>query len=121
IRTLTWKLALAASVAVIAMLGGMLLMADRPLDTFHRFDLMGRVLMPAAERLRDLVEGRWPLDPDWIRRALGLLTSPVLVGSGREFYRAAGSGIRPRTADMNTLIAVGTGAAFLYSLVATVI
>ena len=82
IRVLTWKLALAGSVAVIAMLGGMLLMADRPLDTFHRFDLMGRVLMPAAERLRDLVQGRWPLDPDWIRRVLGLLTIPVLVWSG---------------------------------------
>lgn len=120
IRTLTWKLALAGVVAVVAMLGGMLLMADRPLDTFHRFDLLGRVLMPVAERLRDLIQGRWPLDPDWIRRVLGLLTIPVLVWSGGQFYRASWSGLRHRTADMNTLIAVGTGAAFLYSVVATV-
>ena len=119
IRTLSWKLALAGAVAVIAMLGGMLLMADRPLDTFHRFDLLGRVLMPAAERLRDLVQARWSLDPDWIRRVLGLATVPVLVWSGGQFYRAAWSGFRHRTADMNTLIAVGTGAAFLYSAVAT--
>jgi len=119
VRVLSWKLALSGTVAVIAMLGGMLLMADRPLDTFHRFDLLGRVLMPLAERLRDVVQNRWPLDPDWIRRVLGLLTVPVMVWGGGQFYRAAWSGVRHRTADMNTLIAVGTGAAFLYSAVAT--
>src|SRR6185437_10079224 len=113
VRALTWKFALAAVVAVIAMLGGMILMADRPLDTFHRFDLLGRVLMPVSERLRDLVQGRWPLDSDWIRRVLGLLTIPVMVWSGGQFYRATWSGFRHRTADMNTLIAVGTGAVFL--------
>jgi len=85
VRALTWKFALAAVVAVIAMLGGMILMADRPLDTFHRFDLLGRVLMPVSERLRDLVQGRWPLDSDWIRRVLGLLTIPVMVWSGGQF------------------------------------
>src|SRR2546427_2116503 len=42
-----------------------------------------------------------------------------MVWSGRQFYRGAWTGFRHRTADMNTLIAVGTGAAFLYSLVAT--
>src|SRR2546427_9847204 len=42
-----------------------------------------------------------------------------MVWSGRQFYRGAWSGFRHRTADMTTLIAVGTGAAFLYSLVAT--
>jgi len=120
VRVLGWKLALAGTVAVVAMLGGMLLMADRPLDTFHRFDLLGRLLMPAAERLRDAVQGRWPLDPAWIRLVLGLLTVPVMVWSGGQFYRATWSGLRHRTADMNTLIAVGTGAAFLYSAVATV-
>src|SRR5262249_9136593 len=88
IKALTWKFALAAVVAVIAMLGGMLLMADRRLDTFHRFDLMGRVLMPLSERFRDLVQGKWPLDSDWIRRVLGLLTIPVIVWSGGQFYKA---------------------------------
>jgi Cu+-exporting ATPase len=45
----------------------------------------------------------------------------VLLWSARQFYRGALSGFRHRTADMNTLIAVGTGAAFLYSVVATVL
>ncbi|HKC47764.1 MAG TPA: copper-translocating P-type ATPase, partial [Gemmatimonadales bacterium] len=44
----------------------------------------------------------------------------VILWSGRQFYRGAWSGFRHRTADMNTLIAVGTGAAFVYSLAATV-
>ncbi len=48
------------------------------------------------------------------------LTLPVLLFSGREFYVAAWNGLRHRTASMDTLIAVGTGAAFLFSLAATV-
>jgi Cu+-exporting ATPase len=51
--------------------------------------------------------------------ALLLLTLPVVLYSGREFYVAAWNSLRHRTASMDTLIAVGTGAAFLFSLVAT--
>jgi Cu+-exporting ATPase len=47
------------------------------------------------------------------------LTLPVIFYSGREFYVSAWNGLRHRTASMDTLIAVGTGAAFLFSLVAT--
>ncbi|QIL75289.1 heavy metal translocating P-type ATPase [Hymenobacter sp. HDW8] len=50
-----------------------------------------------------------------------LLTLPVLLYSGREFYVSAWNGLRHRTASMDTLIAVGTGAAFLYSLAATLV
>ncbi|MBO3272126.1 heavy metal translocating P-type ATPase [Hymenobacter defluvii] len=49
------------------------------------------------------------------------LTLPVLLYSGREFYVSAWNGLKHRTASMDTLIAVGTGAAFLYSLAATLI
>ncbi|RAK65894.1 heavy metal translocating P-type ATPase [Hymenobacter edaphi] len=52
--------------------------------------------------------------------ALLLLTVPVLLYSGREFYTSAWNAFRHRTANMDTLVAVGTGAAFLYSLAATV-
>jgi Cu+-exporting ATPase len=48
------------------------------------------------------------------------LTLPVLLYSGREFYQSAWNGLRHRAANMDTLIALGTGAAFLYSLAATV-
>src|SRR5205807_9699295 len=59
------------------------------------------------------------LDRQWSRVGLAVLTLPVAVWSGGQFYRGAWSGVKHRTADMNTLIAVGTGAAYLYSLVAT--
>ncbi len=48
------------------------------------------------------------------------LTVPVMFWAGARFYRGALVAARHGTSDMNTLVAVGTGAAFAYSLVATV-
>jgi len=48
----------------------------------------------------------------WVQFAL---TLPVLGYSGWPFYRDAFTAARHASANMNTLIAVGTGAAFLYS------
>ena len=50
---------------------------------------------------------------------LWVLTTPVLAWAGRGFFKGAWSGLRHRTADMNTLVAVGTGSAYLYSVAAT--
>jgi Cu+-exporting ATPase len=47
------------------------------------------------------------------------LATPVVFYSGWQFYRGAWAAFRHRAADMNTLIAVGTGAAYLYSVAAT--
>ncbi|MDQ3539464.1 MAG: heavy metal translocating P-type ATPase, partial [Chloroflexota bacterium] len=47
------------------------------------------------------------------------LTIPVLFYSGWGFFKGTWYTLRNRTADMNTLIGIGTGAAFLYSLAAT--
>jgi Cu+-exporting ATPase len=47
-------------------------------------------------------------------------TFAVMAWAGRDFYARAWSALRHRSADMNTLISVGTGAAFVFSLVATV-
>jgi Cu+-exporting ATPase len=68
----------------------------------------------------------WPammqrVNVQWLNYALLLLTLPVLLYSGREFYVSAWNGFKHRAANMDTLIAVGTGAAFLYSLAATVV
>jgi Cu+-exporting ATPase len=119
IKSLTWKFALAATVAVVAMLGSMLLMAEQADSTFRPVDLLGRLLMPLALRLDAALGGRLALDPRWLKLGLALFALSVMVWSGQQFYRGAWAGFRHRTADMNTLIAVGTGAAFLYSLVAT--
>jgi len=48
-----------------------------------------------------------------------VLSSPVLFWCGREFFTGAWSALRRHSADMNTLVAAGTGIAWLASLVAT--
>ncbi|HLA24997.1 MAG TPA: heavy metal translocating P-type ATPase [bacterium] len=47
------------------------------------------------------------------------LATPVQFWVGWQFYRGAWAMAKHRTTDMNTLIAVGTSAAYLYSVVAT--
>jgi Cu+-exporting ATPase len=49
------------------------------------------------------------------------LTSVILVWAGRDIYRRAYKAARHRSADMNTLVALGTGAAYIYSVVATLV
>jgi Cu+-exporting ATPase len=48
-----------------------------------------------------------------------LLATPVQFWIGRHFYTGAIAAARHKTTNMNTLIAVGTSAAYLYSVVAT--
>jgi len=54
-----------------------------------------------------------------LRYALLGLTAPVILWAGRPFYVRAWAAARHRGADMNTLVSVGTGAAFLFSLATT--
>ncbi len=54
-------------------------------------------------------------------RVLWALATPVQFLLGLRFYRGAWSALRRRSADMNTLVAVGTSAAYLYSAAATVL
>ena len=54
---------------------------------------------------------------EWLQFAL---TTPVVFYSGWQFYRGAWAAFRHRAADMNTLIAIGTGTAYLYSVAATI-
>ena len=55
----------------------------------------------------------------WINWLQFALTAPVVLYCGSQFYRGAWAAFRHRAADMNTLIAIGTGTAFLYSIAAT--
>lgn len=54
---------------------------------------------------------------DWLQL---VLTTPVVFYCGAQFYRGAWAAFRHRAADMNTLIAVGTGTAYVYSVAATI-
>ncbi len=58
----------------------------------------------------------WSMETTQI--VLFLLTTPVLFYAGRRFFRLALINARHFAADMNTLVAVGTGAAYAYSVVA---
>ncbi len=55
----------------------------------------------------------------WRHVALLVMTLPVMFWAGARFFRGALAALRHRTSDMNTLVAVGTGAAFVFSLVGT--
>lgn len=65
--------------------------------------------MPMGSETRRIV---WAL--------LGVLTLPVLVWSGSQFFTGMWDGLKHRSANMHTLIAIGVTAAFVYSVVAVV-
>jgi P-type Cu+ transporter len=59
-----------------------------------------------------------PVSTTWLNLALLALATPVQFWAGRRFYRGAWSALRHGSADMNTLVVVGTSAAYIYSAVA---
>ncbi len=75
-----------------------------------------RVLDPP---MRAAAPWLYALPPNILSVALLAATVFVMAWAGRHFYVRAWKGLRHRTADMNTLIAIGTGAAFIYSVAAT--
>ncbi len=52
-------------------------------------------------------------------KILFILTIPVVFISGRRFYKIFINNLKHRTADMNSLVAIGTGSAFIYSTILT--
>lgn len=116
VRGLTAKLWVAAAVAVLAMVASMPLMG---MAVTGRADLLARLLMPLDASLRSALPGLYALEPGTLKVALFLATLPVVIWAGRTFYVSAWRGVQHRSADMNTLIGVGTAAAMVYSTVAT--
>src|SRR5438105_1268321 len=88
-------------------------------DLARRFTVAAALSLPVVAV--SMSHGRVALFNVWWINWLQLaLTAPVVFYSGAPFYRGAWAALRHRAADMNTLIATGTGAAFVYSFVATV-
>jgi Cu+-exporting ATPase len=69
--------------------------------------------------LRGVAPWLYATPPQAISWSLLIATLGVMLWAGRDFYTRAWAAFRHHSADMNTLIAIGTGAAFLYSVVAT--
>jgi Cu+-exporting ATPase len=79
---------------------------------FGFFEMVPHLLMLAGVHVVS-----WPILPAWLQL---LLATPIMAYSGRHFFVGAWKGLKHRAADMNTLVAIGTGAAYAYSAVATV-
>jgi Cu+-exporting ATPase len=82
-------------------------------------DPLMRGMLPITAALERVAPWMSRVSPDGWRYLLLGLTLPVVGWAGRHFYTRAWTAFRHHSADMNTLIAVGTGAAFLYSLAVT--
>ncbi|MCK9907140.1 hypothetical protein MXD63_44995, partial [Frankia sp. Cpl3] len=54
----------------------------------------------------------------WARLIVGLLTIPVMVWSGGQFFTGMWEGLKHRSANMHTLIGTGISAAWIYSVIA---
>lgn len=70
----------------------------------------------------------FPILRDWLPRgsdnlryvwyAMAVVSLAVLIYSGRQFFEGMWHGLKHRSANMHTLIAIGTGTAWLYSTIA---
>ncbi len=76
--------------------------------------LTGLILLDMISHLFYHIENR-----TLVNYILFVLTTPVVFYGGGRFFKSFFAGIRHLSADMNTLIAIGTGSAYLYSVVAT--
>ncbi|MGB5289032.1 MAG: heavy metal translocating P-type ATPase [Ignavibacteriaceae bacterium] len=59
------------------------------------------------------------LSTDVINRILLVLTTPVVFISGKRFYKIFWKNLMHFNADMNSLVAIGTGSAFIFSTLIT--
>ena len=110
---------------VIAMIVSMPLMGRVGMGAHQVNGASGDPFMRWASRVLEPMHRAvlpWLYDvPVWtITWTLLVVTTAVMSWAGRHFYTRAWAGFRHHAADMNTLIAVGTGAAFVYSVIATV-
>jgi Cu+-exporting ATPase len=109
--------------AIVSLVAGLIAMiVSVPLMAGHEGmadPLMQRVmaaLLPWVERVFPWL---FRVPPALLSYSLLALTVFIMAWAGRQFYVRAWAAVRRWNADMNLLIAVGTGAAFLFSAVAT--
>jgi Cu+-exporting ATPase len=69
--------------------------------------------------LPHMFEFMLPIPAGWLNLGLLLLATPVQLWAGWRFYRGAWAALKHGQANMNTLVVMGTSAAYLYSVVAT--
>ena len=110
-------------IGLIAMLVSMPLMSQLAAGHTHGVvaDPFMRWSMTALDPLlRAVVPALYDIPGRALTVALLVATLVVMLWAGRHFYTRAWAALQHGTADMNTLVSVGTLAAFAYSLLATV-
>jgi len=90
---------------------------DERAKLFRKFVFAAAVSVPV---MTGSMASLLPFIPDFLGNGVLLLflSAPVQFWAGWQFYKGALASLRHFTADMNTLIAVGTSAAFFYSAAA---
>jgi Cu+-exporting ATPase len=124
LRELRWKTGASLAAAAVAMVASaplMVAMGHAAGGAMATADpLMGWVTGAITPPLRAVLPWLYAVPATALSYGLLLLTTVMMAWAGRHFYSRAWTAFRHHSADMNTLIAVGTGAAWAYSVVATV-
>ena len=113
-RRLRAQMFAALAAAAVAMTLSMPLMSQGSADP-----LLHRVAMGLDAPVRAILPVLYEIPAGGLRWTLLLLALVVMIFAGRRFYVKAWAAARHGASDMNTLIAVGTGSAFLYSALVT--
>ena len=121
-KQLRLKAAVSLVAGLFAMLLSMPLMSmggargmERMRDPLMSWNM--RVLDPV---LRRVLPWMYEVSDNAIRWSLFVVAAFILGWAGRRFFTKAWSALLHKTADMNSLVALGTGTAFLYSAASTI-
>jgi len=120
------ELALKAGVTLAAGLAAMLISIPLMAPAGHEGmpatsdPFMAWVSASLAPLVQRALPWLYSVDTRMLSFVLLATTAAIMMWAGRQFYARAWSAFRHHSADMNTLIAVGTGTAFLFSVFATV-
>jgi len=119
-RSLRRRAVASGAAGVMAIILSMPLMAAGGHAGMIADPFMHWVMNSLTPALRTVAPWLYEIPPAFLSWSLLAMTVVVMSWAGRHFYVRAWAALRHRSADMNTLIAMGTGAAFLYSVLATV-
>ena len=118
-----------ASAGYEAVLDQVQSLADEDRVNKEKFrDLIRKTILALAAGVLLMIFGMYapPLNPEWnLTHAawllIALMTAAVMYYAGRHYFSGAWQSLQARSATMDTLIALGTGTAWLYSTVIVLI
>ena len=87
-------------------------------DFIFSLSLALPVMLASMLSMIPAVNSRLPMSLESLDKLLFIATTLIMLGPGKRFFEGAFNALRHFSADMNTLVAVGTGAAYVYSTTA---